>query len=117
MSERLTVRKVAKELEVSEKTVRKLIRTKRLPAYEVTPRKTWVRREDLDAFLRSCKTSETGGVDKGGCKRVNIMISKTKIKGCGERLIWSSSARHLTRTGAFACTKDIPFPLRILQGP
>lgn len=41
---RLTVAEVAEELEVSEKTVRSLIRSRELPAYRISARKTYVLR-------------------------------------------------------------------------
>lgn len=51
--ERLTVGEAAKQLGISEKTVRGLIRKGELPAYRPTPRKTWVLQEDLAAFWAS----------------------------------------------------------------
>jgi excisionase family DNA binding protein len=55
--ERLTVREVAEELDVSAKTVRRLIEKGDLVAYHISERKTYVQREDLDAFLESRRTA------------------------------------------------------------
>lgn len=55
--ERLTVAEVAKELRVSQKTVRGLIRREELPAYRISERKTYVLREDLDTFVDSSRTA------------------------------------------------------------
>ncbi len=54
---RLTVAEVARELELSEKTVRGLIRRRELPAYRITPRKLYVLRGDLEAFVESRRTA------------------------------------------------------------
>lgn len=55
--EMLPVSQAAKELELSEKTLRKLIRTGELPAYKLTERKTLVERGDLEAFKSSRRVS------------------------------------------------------------
>lgn len=55
--ERLTVAEVAKELGVSQKTVRGLIRREELIAYRISERKTYVLREDLYAFVDSSRTA------------------------------------------------------------
>lgn len=55
--ERLTVSEVASELAISEKTVRRLIKQGELPAGWISERKTYVRREDLDAFVESRRTA------------------------------------------------------------
>jgi len=51
------VAEVASEIEVSEKTVRKFIRRRELPAYRLSERKTYVLRGDLDAFVESRRTA------------------------------------------------------------
>ena len=51
--ERLTVSEVAEELDISEKTVHRLIKSGELPAYQLTKRKIFVRRRDLSAFIES----------------------------------------------------------------
>lgn len=55
--ERLTVSEAARKLNISEKTVRRLIDLHDLPAYKISERKTYVLREDLDAFVESRRTS------------------------------------------------------------
>lgn len=52
-NDRLTVAKAAQELEVSEKTMRRIIERGELVAYKLTPRKTYVLRRDLNAFIES----------------------------------------------------------------
>jgi excisionase family DNA binding protein len=50
----LTVREVAQELRVKERTVRRWITAGRLPAAQVTPRSSLrIRRSDLERLLRS----------------------------------------------------------------
>ena len=49
----LTVRQVARELTVTEKTVRRWITSRRLKASKVTDRSGWrIRRSELDRVLR-----------------------------------------------------------------
>ena len=55
--ERLTVGEAAAELDVSEKTVRRLIKDRELAAYSISVRKTYVLRGDLDAFIESRRTA------------------------------------------------------------
>ena len=55
--ERLTVGEAAAELDVSEKTARRLIKHGELPAYSISERKTYVRRRDLNAFIESRRTT------------------------------------------------------------
>jgi len=55
--ERLTVAQAAIELGVSEKTTRRLIERGELIAYRPAPRKTWILRSYLDAFLDSRRIS------------------------------------------------------------
>jgi excisionase family DNA binding protein len=64
--ERLTVGEAAKELGISEKTVRGLIRKGDLPAYRPTPRKTWVLRGDLAAFWASRRIAPTDAIEEVG---------------------------------------------------
>lgn len=52
-NERLTVSEVAAELDVSEKTVHRIIKRGELVAYKLTPRRTYVLRQDLSAFIES----------------------------------------------------------------
>jgi excisionase family DNA binding protein len=56
--ERLTVGETAKELGVSEKTVRRLIHRGALPAYRISERTTYVLRADLQVFLQSSRTAK-----------------------------------------------------------
>jgi excisionase family DNA binding protein len=51
--EMISVNEAAKELGLSEKTTRSLIKTGELPAYNLAKRKTMVRRADLRAFRKS----------------------------------------------------------------
>jgi excisionase family DNA binding protein len=52
MPELLTIAQVAERLQVSEKTVRRAIRTRGLRAFQVAGRDTWrVRPEDLEEWL------------------------------------------------------------------
>ena len=55
--EKLTVGEAAAELDVSEKTARRLIKHGELPAYSISERKTYVRRRDLNAFIESRRTT------------------------------------------------------------
>jgi excisionase family DNA binding protein len=55
--EYLTVGEVASVLGVTEKTVRRLIDRGELIAYKISERKTYVRREDLDAYIESGRTA------------------------------------------------------------
>jgi excisionase family DNA binding protein len=55
--ERLTVSDVAEELEISERTVRRIIDNGELVAYRITARKVYVLRRDLDTFVRSRRTT------------------------------------------------------------
>lgn len=55
--ERLTVAEAASELDLSQKTVRGLIHREDLAAYRISERKTYVLREDLDAFVESRRTA------------------------------------------------------------
>ena len=59
--DRLTVAEVARELRLSEKTVRNLIRGGELPAYNLAERKTYVLRGDLEAFVESRRTAPVSG--------------------------------------------------------
>lgn len=50
----LTVDDVAKRLDVTEETVRRLLRRGELPGMQISKRSGWrVRAEDVDAFIRS----------------------------------------------------------------
>lgn len=64
--ERLSVSQAAHELDLSEKTVRGLIRRKELPAFKLTPRKTVVRREDLDKYLATRPSAAVTSSGRGG---------------------------------------------------
>ncbi len=55
--ERLTVSEAARQLGLSAKTVRNLIRRRELPAYRISERKTYVLRGELDAFIESRRTA------------------------------------------------------------
>ena len=50
----LTVEEVAKRLDLTEETVRRLLRRSELPGMQISRRSGWrVRAEDVDAFIRS----------------------------------------------------------------
>ena len=50
----LTVEDVAKRLDVTEETVRRLLRRGDLPGMQISKRSGWrLREEDVDAFIRS----------------------------------------------------------------
>ena len=50
----LTVEDVAKRLDVTEETVRRLLRRGDLPGMQISKRSGWrIRAEDVDAFIRS----------------------------------------------------------------
>ena len=50
----LTVEHVARRLDVTEETVRRLLRRGELPGMQISKRSGWrIRAEDVDAFIRS----------------------------------------------------------------
>ncbi|HEU5441497.1 MAG TPA: helix-turn-helix domain-containing protein [Ktedonobacterales bacterium] len=61
----LTVPDVARRLDVTEETVRRLLRRGELPGMQISKRSGWrVRAEDVDAFIRSrFRTAWTPAVD------------------------------------------------------
>ena len=56
----LTLAEAAKELGVSERTMRRLIDRGELPVFEPSKRKRWIFREDLDAFIESHRRNARG---------------------------------------------------------
>lgn len=56
----LTLKEVARELNIGLRTVERLVETGELPAYRLSPRVQRVRREDLEAYLES-RRIENGG--------------------------------------------------------
>ena len=63
----LTVEDVAKRLDVTEETVRRLLRRGDLPGMQISKRSGWrMRAEDVDAFIRShFRTGEAPNVVTG----------------------------------------------------
>ena len=63
----LTVEDVAKRLDVTQETVRRLLRRGELPGMQISKRAGWrVRAEDVDAFIRShFRTAWAPTVDTG----------------------------------------------------
>jgi len=61
----LTVEDVAQRLDVTEETVRRLLRRGELPGMQISRRSGWrVRVQDVDDFIRSrFRTSKTCGVE------------------------------------------------------
>jgi excisionase family DNA binding protein len=64
----LTVEGVAQRLDVTEETVRRLLRRGELPGMQISKRSGWrVRAEDVDAFIRSrfraSKTSNAESIE------------------------------------------------------
>ena len=62
--ERLTVGEAAAELDVSEKTARRLIKHGELPAYSISERKTYVLRRDLNDFIESRRTTPAASSER-----------------------------------------------------
>ena len=62
--ERLSVAEAAGALGISVRTVRNLIDQGELPAYRITPRRTFILREDLDTFVENRRTA-AGNARKG----------------------------------------------------
>jgi len=63
----LTVEDVAKRLDVTEETVRRLLRRGDLPGMQISKRSGWrMRAEDVDAFIRShFRTAEASKAERG----------------------------------------------------